>query len=188
VKNQNLFRGFVLLAILALIFPAGGLRASGKSQSGTGPQTEKKDEPPQWVRDLRRADIITFGSFPFTFLLGGIIVDTYRASQHNWDTRYGPWPVNMGGSVSRTTGEHLAAVSVAAGGAVLVATVDYIIQRVKRERAAREAARLAPQDPVIIRTPWPPGEEAGAPEGPPEETPLPGIGGGEAGGPSGGAP
>jgi hypothetical protein len=171
---------FLLLAIMTLLFPARVLHASGKSQTGT----EEKDEQPQWVRDLRRADIITFGSFPFTFFLAGIIVDTYRASQHGWDTRYGPWPVNMGGAVSRTTEEHLVTISVAAGGAVLVAVVDHIIQRTKRERAAREAARLVPSDPVIIRTPWPPGEEAEG--GPPEETPLPGIGGGEPDDPPGG--
>jgi hypothetical protein len=180
---KKCFKGFLVFAIMTLVFPAQILRASGKSQDRTRTdaeaKAEKKDELPQWVRDLRRADIITFGSFPFTFFLAGMIVDTYRASQHGWDTRYGPWPVNMGGSVSRTTGEHLATISVAAGGAVLVATADYIIQRVKRERAAREAARLAPADPIIIRTPWPPGE--GTEDGPPGETPLPGIGGDHSG-------
>ncbi|MDR0377745.1 MAG: hypothetical protein LBH70_08135 [Spirochaetaceae bacterium] len=162
----------LLLAILALLFPARGLHASGGSQS----ETEKKDELPQWVRDLRRGDIIAFGSFPFTFFLAGAIVDTYRASQHGWDTRYAPWPVNMGGAVSRTTEEHLVTISIAAGGAILVAVADHIIQRVKRERAAQEAARLSPSEPVIIRSPWPPEEEDG--DGPPKETPLPGIDGG----------
>ncbi|MDR2742253.1 MAG: hypothetical protein LBB98_08905 [Treponema sp.] len=182
---KNCFKGFVLLVILALLFPAHSLRASGRSQSGTrnesGSQAEKNDELPQWARDLRRADIITFGSFPFTFLLAGIIVDTYRTFQHG-DSRYAP----LVGSISRTTGENVAVISAAAGGAVLVATADYIIQRVKRERAAREAARLTPQEPVIIRTPWPPGGETG--DGTPEETPLPGIGGGADGEPSGGTP
>jgi hypothetical protein len=185
---KSSFKLFVLFAILALLFPAHSLRASGKSQSGTrdGSQTGEKDEFPQWARDLRRADIITFGSFPFTFFLAGIIVDTYRASRHDWDTRYGPWPVNMGGAVSRTTEEHLATISVAAGGAALVATADYIIQRVKREQAARNAARLTAPDPIIIRKPWPPGEEAE--DAAPEETPLPGIGGGPGSEPSGGTP
>jgi hypothetical protein len=181
---KSRFKIFVVFAILALLFPARSIRASGRSQSGTrnaaGSQAEEKDELPQWARDLRRADIITFGAFPFTFLLGGIIVDTYRSIQHN-DARYAP----IVGSVSKTTGEHLATISIAAGGAVLVAVADYIIHRVKRERAAREAARLAPADPVIIRKPWPPGEEAG--DGAPGETPLPGIGGAEDG-PSGEAP
>jgi hypothetical protein len=180
-----IFKGFVLFAVLMLVFPDHTLWASGRSEAGTqtGTQTaDEKDELPQWAQDLRRADIITFGAFPFTFFLGGIIVDTYRASQHNWDTRYGPWPVNMGGSVSRTTEEYLATIAVAAGGAVFVAVADYIIHRAKRERAAREAARLAPSDPAIIRTPWPPGEETE--DGLPGETPLPGIGGD----PSGEAP
>ncbi|MDR3130614.1 MAG: hypothetical protein LBU18_03635 [Treponema sp.] len=179
---KNVLKIFVLLSILLAAAPAPVLMASGKSQSQAG----EKDEFPQWARDLRRADIIAFGSLPFAFFLGGIVVDTYRASQHDWDTQYGPWPVNMGGAVSRTKDEHLATISIAAGGAVLVATADYIIQRLKRERAAREAARLAAPDPIIIRKPWPPGEEAE--DGTPEETPLPGIGGGPESAPSGGTP
>lgn len=171
---KSRFKGFVVFAILLLVFPAHILRASGRSETRSSPEAQAgaKDELPQWARDLRRADIITFGVFPFTFFLAGVIVDTYRFSQHDWDSRYAPWPV---GSVSRTTGEHVVTISIAAGGAVLVAVADYIIQRVKRERAAQEAARNAPLDPIIIRTPWPPGEEAE--DGGIEETPLPGIGG-----------
>jgi hypothetical protein len=174
MKNRFRFRGFVWFAILLLVFPDPLLRASGRveKQTGAEAQTEEKDEFPQWARDLRRADIITFGVFPFTFFLGSVIVDTYRFSQHDWDSRYAPWPV---GSVSRTTKEHVAAISVAAGGAVLVAVADYFIQRAKRERAAQAAARMAPSDPVIIRTPWPP--EGEAEDGQVRETPLPGIGG-----------
>jgi ABC-type Fe3+ transport system permease subunit len=167
-----------LVIILVLVFPVHTLRASGNSEKrrGTSAQTEEKEEFPQWVRDLRRADIITFGSFPFTFFLSGIIVDVFRASQHNWDSRYAPWPVNMGGSVSRTAGENIATLSIAAGGAVLVAVADHIIQRVKRERAARYAAQLAPPDSIIIRSPWTPGEEepespSEAESGPSGETP-----------------
>jgi ABC-type Fe3+ transport system permease subunit len=162
------FKWFVLFMVFALVFPARFLAASGQTQTGTG----EKKELPQWAKDLRRADIITFGAFPFTVFLGGIIVDTYRASQHDWDARYAPWPVNMGGSVSRTTEEHLATITVAAGGAVLIALADYIIQRTKRAGAEREASRLTPPGPAFIRQPWPSGEGSG---GPPAETPLPGI-------------
>ncbi|MDR2247265.1 MAG: hypothetical protein LBE17_11460 [Treponema sp.] len=177
MKNRvsvNLPFAIVFFVMLWLIFPVPHLRASGKTeqQAGAETQTGEKDEYPQWVRDLRRADIITFGVFPFTFFLASTIVETYRFSQHDWDSRYAPWPV---GSVSRTTGEHIAAISVAAGGAVLVAVADYFIQRAKRERAAQAAARIAPSEPVITRTPWPPGEEAE--DGQMEETPLSGIGG-----------
>lgn len=189
-------KGFVLLAILALVFPGHILMASGKSEARTGTSTgtEGKSEFPQWAKDLRRADIITFGAFPLTFFLGGIAVDTYRASRHGWDTRYGPWPVNMGGAVSRTTEEQIVTICVAAGGAVLVAVTDYIIQRVKRERAARYAALMAPADPIIIRNPWPPGEESEAPPqagGGPPDAGAPGDGspgGNTSGNPSGGAP
>jgi hypothetical protein len=176
---KNRFNGFVFFVMLLLVFPDPILWASGRSEkrAGAEAQTGEKDEFPQWARDLRRADIITFGVFPFTFFLASVIVDTYRFSQHDWDSQYAPWPV---GSVSRTTGEQVVAISAAAGGAVLVAVADYFIQRAKRERAAQAAARMAPSDPVIIRTPWPPGEEAEdgqAVEGLLGETPLPGIGG-----------
>jgi hypothetical protein len=135
------------------------------------PTPKEKPEFPQWALDLRRFDIIMFGSFPFTYWFASTGMDLYRSSQHSWDTRYAPWPVKSAGAVNMTKDEYKITLACAIGGSILAALVDHIIVRVKRNRAAREAARLAPGEAIITRTPMP-ADSGGA--------------GGETGGPAGG--
>jgi hypothetical protein len=132
------------------------------------PTQKQKPEFPQWALDLRRFDIILFGSFPFTYWFASTGMDLYRSSQHNWDTRYAPWPVKSAGAVNMTNDEYIITLSFAFGGSVLAALVDHIIVRVKRNKAAREAAAVTPGEVIITRTPKPggggeDGAEAGGP-------------------------
>ena len=108
---------------------------------------------PQWVKDLRRAEIVAFGTFPFTFFFTSFFVDTYRAANHNWDMRYAPWPLKAAGSVDMTRSEQMFTIGVAAGSAVVLAVVDYIIVRAKRSKQQQEIQSLPPGTPIIIRRP-----------------------------------
>ena len=127
------------------------------------PSTKQKSEFPQWALDLRRFDIIMFCSFPFTYWFASTGMDLYRSSQHNWDTRYAPWPVKSAGAVNMTNDEYMITLSCAIGGSILAALVDHIIVRVKRNKAAREAAAIAPGEAIITRTPRPGGAGEDAP-------------------------
>ncbi|MDR2052909.1 MAG: hypothetical protein LBP80_05800 [Treponema sp.] len=117
------------------------------------PSSKEKSGFPQWALDLRRFDIILFGSFPFTYWFASTGMDLYRSSRHNWDTRYAPWPVKSAGAVNMTNDEYMITLSCAVGGSILAALVDHIIVRVKRNKAAREAAGIAPGEVIITRTP-----------------------------------
>ncbi|MDR0710509.1 MAG: hypothetical protein LBF77_10645 [Spirochaetaceae bacterium] len=122
---------------------------------------KEKPEFPQWALDLRRFDIILFGSFPFTYWFASTGMDLYRSSQHNWDTRYAPWPVKSAGAVNMTNDEYMITLSCAVGGSILAALVDHIIVRIKRNKAARKAAAITPGEAIITRTPISPETEAG---------------------------
>jgi hypothetical protein len=131
---------------------------------------------PLWAKDLRRAEIVAFGSFPFMMFFAGIGMDLYRSAVHDWDRRYAPWPLKAAGSIEMTEDQHLITLGAAIGGSVLIALADHLIVRHKRNKAEQKALSIPPGDPIIIRRPWPeeessqsetvPGEEA-----PPEETP-----------------
>jgi hypothetical protein len=127
------------------------------------PIPKQKSEFPQWALDLRRFDIILFGSFPFTYWFASTAMDTYRSSQHNWDTRYAPWPVKSAGAVNMTNDEYGITLACAAAGSMLMALADHLIVRSKRNKAAREAAKIPPGEAIIIRSPRPL-EAAGPPE------------------------
>jgi hypothetical protein len=119
-------------------------------------------EFPQWAKDLRRGEIVAFGSFPFAFFFATISMDLYRSATHGWDRRYAPWPVKPAGSIDMTKDEQLLTLGLAAGGAVAIALTDYAIVRYRRSKAEQRARELPAGTPIIIRRPL--DEEA------PEET------------------
>ena len=113
---------------------------------------------PQWGKDLRRAEIITFGSFPFVYFVVNFGVDTWRMATHDWDRQYGPWPFDSAGSLDKTQDERFMTLGLAIGGSVLFALIDYAIVRYKRSAKDREIQNLPAGTPIIIRKPMYEGE------------------------------
>jgi hypothetical protein len=155
--------------LLSLLFlgPLSGLAA----QTATGTGAFDMTGFPQWSKDLRRAEIIAFGSFPFSVFFVTTAMDLYRSYTHDWDPLYRPWPFKPAGAVAMTTDEHLTVLGAAAAASAFIALADHVLLRIKRRGAERAGAALPPGSPIIIRRPWPesepsPGEEAGAAEGP----------------------
>jgi len=108
---------------------------------------------PLWAKDLRRAEIVAFGSFPLMYFFANFGVDTYRWSNHGSDMRYVPWPFNSAGTIEKTQNEKFMTLGIAAGGAVLAALIDYGIMRYKRSRLEKELESLPDGSPIIIRRP-----------------------------------
>ena len=91
---------------------------------------------PQWVKDLRRGEIVFFGSVPFTVFFSRTFYDIYRMSKNNWDQRYAPWPFKSAGGVSMTNKDIFLMFSIAASASLTIAVVDHLIVRHKRKAAA----------------------------------------------------
>jgi len=108
---------------------------------------------PLWAKDLRRGEIVTFGSFPFMYFFANFGYDTYRWANNDNDMRYAPWPFNSAGTVGKTTNEKIITLGIAAGGSILIAIVDYGIMRYKRYRLEKEKSSIPIESPVIIRKP-----------------------------------
>jgi hypothetical protein len=112
-----------------------------------------EEEFPLWAKDLRRAEIITFGSLPFTMLFSTIAVDTYLMATHDWDIRYAPWPIRGAGAIEMSVDQRILTLGIALGSSILISVADNIIIQVKRSREAEKAAALPAGDPIIIRRP-----------------------------------
>ncbi|MDR3123163.1 MAG: hypothetical protein LBU16_05235 [Treponema sp.] len=131
------------------------------SQSTTAAAAEEqKPVFPQWARDLRRAEIVAFGSFPFMMFFSIFGVDTYRAANHDWDSRYLPWPAKSPGAIEMDTDEHMMTLGIAITGSLVVALADHIIVRFKRAKAEKQRLDLPEGELIILRKPWPPEEAA----------------------------
>lgn len=97
-------------------------------------------ESPQWSKDLRRAEIITFGAFPIMVFFSRLFIDIYLTATHNWDNSYAPWPFTGPNSVSLTTDEVKLMFGIAALASVIVSVSDHFIIRHKRKKAALKAS------------------------------------------------
>jgi hypothetical protein len=147
--------------LLVFLLPLLGLHA--QSSSGTvNPAAGQFDMTgfPLWAKDLRRGEIVAFGSFPFAYFFTNFFYDTYRSATHGWDMRYAPWPLKPAGSIGKTQDEEFLTLGIAAGGAVLIAVADHLIVRYKRSKAEEQLRRLPPGTPIITRRPMDEDDEA----------------------------
>jgi hypothetical protein len=91
---------------------------------------------PQWVLDLRRGEIVFFGTLPFTVFFTNTIMGLFRMGQHGWDQRYAPWPFQSAGAVALNNNEIMWRFTVAGSASLLIAIADHLIVRNKRKTAA----------------------------------------------------
>jgi hypothetical protein len=147
--NMKKTRAFFLILFFC------GIVLNVYSQTGNINASNQFDmsEFPLWAKDLRRAEIVAFGSFPIMYFFSNFGFDTYRWATHGNNMRYAPWPFNSAATIEQTQNEKFITLGIAAGGAVLVALIDYGIMRYKRNRLEREQANLPDGTPIIIRRP-----------------------------------
>jgi hypothetical protein len=181
-------RPFFLFVFLALA-PHLPAQSSGRNSTQTVapnilPDTQSSSEFPLWARDLRRAEIVAFGSFPFTLFVSTFAVDSMRYFQHGRDSKYLPWPLKGPGAVEMSREERQRTLLIAAAASVAIAAIDFTIVQVKRNRERERIERQNSGGTThIIRSPIPEEEpeeenpEVGEPEeenpeaGEPEENP-----------------
>ena len=110
---------------------------------------------PQWAKDLRRGDIVAFGTFPFSMMFVNFFYDLYRWNRANSmdfsseGRRYAPWPFKSAGAVDKTSAEFRRSIFMAAGLSVTIALADFIIVKIRRDRQRRNE-RPPPYGTVII--------------------------------------
>ncbi|MCL1813757.1 MAG: hypothetical protein FWG29_09585 [Treponema sp.] len=90
---------------------------------------------PQWVKDLRRGEIVLFGTLPFTVFFTRTIMGVVRMSQNNWDQRYAPWPFQSAGAVAITRNDIFWMFTFAGSASLAIAVIDHLIVRNKRTTA-----------------------------------------------------
>ena len=116
---------------------------------------------PQWTKDLRRWEIVAFGTFPFTMFTTTFAMDTWRFAGTGWkDYRYAPWPMKSAGAVDMTNKEYETTMIIAASMSAALAVADLVIVNVKRHKAKQRAESLPVGTTIITKRPWPLTEDA----------------------------
>ena len=147
MKNLVLKIGLIFL-VLCTVLPL-------EAQSPTSDTTSGFDMTgfPQWTKDLRRGEIVAFGSLPFTMFFSLFAMNSYRMATNDWDRRFAPWPFTAAGAVSKTQEEHLITLGAAIGGSIIIAVADHLIVRHRRNRQEQEIRALPTGTYIIIRHP-----------------------------------
>lgn len=86
-------------------------------------------EFPSWLLALRRAEIIFFGSLPFSFLLACEGLELGRYMVNNFDPAYAPWPFRTTGGIPYTESDRLIIITSTLIISGVVALIDFIINQ-----------------------------------------------------------
>lgn len=90
-------------------------------------------EFPDWLQDVRRAEIVTLGSLPFTTLSTTLVYMFYRYGANGFSQDYFPNPLAKSSeSANLTKKEQIGIISVSAGLSLAAGITDFIISRIKR--------------------------------------------------------
>ena len=114
---------------------------------------------PQWVRDLRRWEIVAFGSIPFAMFTATFGMDMYRWYNANGmdfsdnGRKYAPWPLKSAGAYTMESQEMEQTLIIAASLCVTVAFTDLVINLIKRANARKRAEALPHNATTINRRP-----------------------------------
>jgi len=142
--KKSLVSVFLLLIILSL----GNTAFATESSKSTTPEPYTKKEFPQWAKDLRRLEIITFGSLPFVTLDVTLGYSMYNYVQHNFDSSYMPNPFSATSSFS--TDEQLGIIATSCLISLGLGLTDYIIAIIKRESLKKKQGQNITKNVRIV--------------------------------------
>jgi hypothetical protein len=134
--------GLIVLTVLALTLLTASLPAGAQQvdAGGSEPQEYGEEEFSPFLRDLRRGEIVMFGTFPITLFLTLEVFDIYRYIDNIGNPeqyRYTPWPFRAVNPFPYEPNEIKGILITAASASLLMAVADYIIGRVKEKRSER---------------------------------------------------
>jgi hypothetical protein len=101
-----------------------------------------KDTMPNWAHDLRRGEIITFGSLPFTTLTCTFTYSLYRFCYNDFDFDYFPsfFP-SSSDEADLDTSEQIGIILTASAISLVIGIADYIIYSTKNKKSLKEAQK-----------------------------------------------
>jgi hypothetical protein len=155
-----MMKNFICFLLLSFLFLAPVCQAASQDNSGASGNTLDLTGLPQWVKDMRRWDIITFGTFPFSMFTVTFITDLVRWKKANGmdfsdeGRRYAPWPLKSTGAVDMTKAEYERTILLALGVSAVLAFTDLTIVYIKRSKERQRVESLPAGAVEIEITPY----------------------------------
>ncbi len=123
---------FFIIIILSVFITPQVFSQAVKTDDYT-PSEYEEDEFPVWLQDLRRAEIIAVGSFPFTFFLSQLSYGIYRFACHDFTSDYSPvFFMGSGSANPFTEYEKTTIILISLGLSATMALADFIIGKLEK--------------------------------------------------------
>ena len=119
-----------LLLLVSVLFL---VCSSGYSEETPAYTPYDPSEFPGWARDLRRFEIVFFGTVPFSFFYATTGYSVYTYAAHNWDSAYAPALLGNRTPPVLTNSEKLQIAGISLSLSAAAAVVDYIIGKIQRD-------------------------------------------------------
>jgi len=158
------------IALLLLLTTVPALLLPAQTNTTTIPSIFGSDKVPQWVKDIRRWEIVAFGSIPFTILTATFAMDMYRWNNANGmdfsneGRQYAPWPLKSAGAKVMEKKEQEMVFVIAGGLSIGIAMADQVVYQIKRYKARKKAEALPVGTIIITKQPWSTEEDVEAQE------------------------
>ncbi|MDR1445161.1 MAG: hypothetical protein LBI94_09820 [Treponema sp.] len=124
----------VLVFVVLGIFPVSAQSPGTNQTVAPNILPDVRPPSPQWAQDLRRGEIVAFGSFPFTMFLSTFAMDSFRYFSNDRNSAYLPWPLKGPGAIEMSRQEKGQTLMIAAAASVTIALVDFTIVALRRRR------------------------------------------------------
>jgi len=132
VFQRSIFFVLCLLFCILFLLPNNSFAQEKNKEDTHEPVPYTKEEFPKWMRDLRRAEIIFFGSIPFTMLAARVGYGTYRYYTNNRQSGYEPWPLQQEETkVPMNKEEKHEVLAVTVGLSLIMASVDFLLGKIE---------------------------------------------------------
>ena len=146
------FRLLFILLFLSIVLGSIGAQTTTTPEQHL-PVPYGPAEFPDWQKDLRRAEILSFGALPFVTFLSSIYYDVYRYYSHDRQEGYLPWPLKKSESaIGLSESEQKNIVLYSASISIGVAFFDFAYRTVKRaiQNSKAEKENQGYIDPIQI--------------------------------------
>ncbi|MDR2375900.1 MAG: hypothetical protein LBD96_05610 [Treponema sp.] len=175
MKQTYCFLPILVFSIMGIVPVSAQTSTQGRTQT-VAPNIlpdvrSPSSEYPLWVQDIRRGEIVAFGSFPFTLFISTFAMDSVRFFKNDMNRAYLPWPFKGPGALEMTREEKKQTFMIAVTASITIAVIDFAIVKLKRHREARrEQMRDSGGDIHVTRSPITGNTDTAAnPEEPPPE-------------------
>jgi hypothetical protein len=130
------------IAVLLFAFAAAGAAHAQAASPGDEehvPEPYRPEEFPDWALDLRRAEIVFFGSLPFSLFVTFEAYDLGRFIAGGFDPLLAPWPMRAGSEIGAgyTPAEKGWLIAAALTVSLGVSVADFLLVRRPRAREDR---------------------------------------------------